>query len=181
MKEIEAVLGFWFSEAVAPKWFVKDAGFDAEVERVLGPRLQAAKAGACGHWPATPEGALALVLLFDQASRNLFRDSVDAYALDSRARAVTRQAVAVGLDRRLNQRQRLFLYLPLEHSEDLADQDLSVALIEQLDEEPDWLVYAERHREIVQRFGRFPHRNQVLGRESTAEEALFLTQPNSSF
>lgn len=181
MKDIEAVLGFWFSEAVAPKWFVKDSGFDAEVERFLGPRLRAAKVGACGHWPATAEGALALVLLFDQAPRNLFRDKAEAYALDPRARAITRQAVAAGLDRRLTQQQRLFLYLPLEHSEDLPDQELSVGLIGQLDEDPDWLVYAERHREIVQRFGRFPHRNGVLGRESTGEEAAFLTQPNSSF
>ena len=121
------------------------------------------------------------MLLFDQAPRNLFRDKVEAYALDPRARAITRQAVAAGLDRRLTQQQRLFLYLPLEHSEDLPDQELSVELIGQLDEDPDWLVYAERHREIVQRFGRFPHRNGVLGRESTREEAAFLTQPNSSF
>ncbi|WP_119168945.1 DUF924 family protein [Algihabitans albus] len=181
MDEIDAVLDFCFSEAVAPKWFVKDPDFDTEVARVLGPLLERARAGAFGHWPATARGALALVLLFDQAPRNLFRDSPEAYALDPRARALTRQAVTAGLDRDLAQDRRLFLYLPLQHSEVLADQNLSVELFGQLDEDPDCLVYAERHREIVQRFGRFPHRNAALGRETTAEEADFLTQPNSSF
>ena len=181
MTDIDAVLDFWFSEAAAAKWFVKDPDFDAEVARVLGPRLEGARAGACGHWPATARGALALVLLFDQAPRNLFRDGPGAFALDPRARALTHQAVTAGLDRELPQDRRLFLYMPLQHSEALSDQTLSVELFGRLDEDPDWLVYAERHREIVQRFGRFPHRNAALGRETTAEEAAFLTQPNSSF
>lgn len=181
MSEIAAVLDFWFSPTAAPKWFVKDPDFDAEMARVLGPLLERARAGAFGHWPATARGALALVLLFDQAPRNLFRNSPEAFALDPRARALTKQAVEAGLDRGLGQEQRLFLYMPLQHSETLADQQRSVALFGQLDEDPEWLVYAERHLEIVQRFGRFPHRNAALGRTTTAEEAEFLTEPNSSF
>ncbi len=181
MREIEEILEFWFAPEVRPKWFVKDADFDAEVARRLGPPLARARAGACGHWPATARGALALVLLFDQAPRNLHRGTPQAFACDARARAITRQAVAAGHDRTLTQAERLFLYLPLEHSESLADQEVCVALIAALDEEPGWLVYAERHREIVERFGRFPHRNAVLGRATTAAEAAFLREPNSSF
>jgi uncharacterized protein (DUF924 family) len=182
MREIEEVLGFWFSDRAEPFWFEKDAEFDAAVRRTLGPHLERARAGRCGHWPATARGALALILLFDQVPRNLCRGTTEAFVHDRRARALSRQAVACGHHRRLaRQSERLFLYLPLEHSEDLADQELCVRLVAELDEEPDWLVYAERHREIVARFGRFPHRNAALGRETTPDEAEFLKQPRSSF
>ncbi len=181
MREIEEVLGFWFSAEAKPFWFEKSATFDAEVRRRLEPHLQRARAGACGHWPATPRGALALVLLFDQVPRNLFRGTAEAFALDPRALAVAHQAIAARHDRQLTQSERLFLYLPLEHSETLADQELCVRLMAALDEEPDWLTYAERHREIVARFGRFPHRNAALGRTTTPAEAAFLREPNSSF
>lgn len=181
MTEIEEVLGFWFAPETKPNWFAKSDAFDEAVRRALGPHLERARAGACGHWPATPRGALAFVLLFDQAPRNLHRGAPEAFALDARARAVARQAIAAGHDRGFSQVERVFLYLPLEHSEDLADQELSVQLFAALDEDPDWLVYAERHREIVARFGRFPHRNAALGRETTPEEAAFLEEPNSSF
>jgi uncharacterized protein (DUF924 family) len=176
----DAVLDFWFAEEHRAKWFVKDAGFDDAVAATLAPWLDAARAGRLGAWPASPRGALARVLLFDQAPRNLSRGTAEAFALDPWARALARQAVAAGHDRALDAAGRLFLYLPFEHSEDPADQDLSVRLIAALGD-AEWTRYAERHREIVRRFGRFPHRNAALGRATTAAEAAFLEEPESSF
>ncbi|MCY1012744.1 DUF924 domain-containing protein [Nannocystis pusilla] len=124
---------------------------------------------------------MALVILLDQFPRNMFRGTPEAFASDAKAREVANAALDAGHEHALTQEERLFLYLPLEHSEELADQERCVELMRALDETPMWLDYAVRHRDVIARFGRFPHRNAVLGRESTAEECEFLMQPGSSF
>jgi uncharacterized protein (DUF924 family) len=138
---------------------------------------------------ATPEGALALLILLDQFPRNLFRGTARAYAADAKARAVADAAIAAGHDRVMSSCGRLFCYLPFEHSEALADQDRCVAMFQSIPVAPDFdaethagaVRSAHRHREIIARFGRFPHRNAALGRATTPEEAAFLREPNSSF
>ncbi|MEZ4380175.1 MAG: DUF924 family protein [Nannocystaceae bacterium] len=175
------VLDFWFSDRVSAKWWVKDPDFDAEVAARLGELHRQAAAGALDDWAATAEGALARVLLLDQVPRNIYRDTPAAFASDAQARRATEAALDAGHDAALPEpSQRLFLYLPLEHSESLADQERCVALMAALGNAM-WHDYAVRHRDIVARFGRFPHRNAILGRESTAEELAFLEQPGSSF
>jgi uncharacterized protein (DUF924 family) len=138
-------------------------------------------AGELDAWAAGARGALALVILLDQVPRNLSRGDPRAFAGDAKALAVTKDALGRGLDRELSQAERMFLHLPLEHCEDLRDQELCVELMGRLDENPKWRDYALRHRDIIKRFGRFPHRNAALGRESTAEEEAFLQEPGSSF
>ena len=179
-RSLDDVLDFWFSDAARPSWFVRSEAFDARVRETLGPLHAQAARGELDAWASDPRGALALVLLLDQVPRNTRRGSADAFACDPRALAHARAAVDAGLDRALDEEGRVFLYLPFEHSESLADQDRSVALMSSLTA-PMWLDYAERHRQVIARFGRFPHRNAVLGRESTPEELEFLKQPGSSF
>lgn len=175
------VLEFWFSDAARPRWWVKDPEFDRLVATRLGSAHEAAFRGDLDAWKRTPEGALALVLVLDQVPRNIFRGQARSFAADPLARAVTREAIAAGFDARLpDDEHRVFLYLPLEHSEEIADQDECCRLMGRLSPSR-WLDYAERHRTIVARFGRFPHRNAMLGRESTAEELAFLEEPGSSF
>jgi uncharacterized protein (DUF924 family) len=180
------VLEFWFGHPpYAPRkvWFERDAEFDRACADFAADHARAA-AGAYDDWASMPEGALALVLLLDQFPRNLFRGTAAAYASDAKARAVAQGAVAAGHDGALSPVQRVFLYLPFEHSENLADQDRSCRLFAALGEHPahaELVRYAERHREIIARFGRFPHRNAILGRATTAEEAAFLEEPDSSF
>ncbi len=192
------ILTFWFGEEplAVPTgerlrfWFGGDPATDDLIRRHFGILPSQAAAGACDHWAATPRGRLALLLVLDQFPRNLFRDSAQAYAFDERARAVAAAGLEVGQDRGLSPAERAFFYLPFEHSEQLADQQRSVLLFETLRAEAPpgcekicegFLDYARRHLEIIQRFGRFPHRNQALGRLSTAEELTFLSQPGSSF
>ncbi|MDJ0942617.1 MAG: DUF924 family protein [Kiloniellales bacterium] len=181
MTSISDVLGFWFAPGMAARWFVSDPAFDAEVKARLGRAAEAAARGELDHWAETPEGAVALVLLLDQVPRNLYRGDGRAFDGDAAARAVTRRALEAGFDRELDQAQRLFLYLPLEHSEALTDQEDCCRLVEELTDNPDWADYARRHRDIIARFGRFPHRNAALGRESTAEEKGFLEEAGSGF
>jgi len=176
------VLEFWFAPGREAQWFERSADFDRAVREALVGDHDRAAAGAYDAWAASPEGALALVLLFDQVPRNLFRDSPRAFATDDRALAVARHALARGLDRRLpSQAQRMFLYLPFEHSERLADQETCCRLMAALDGDPAWAEFAEKHRAVIARFGRFPHRNAALGRASSEEEATFLAAPGSSF
>jgi len=175
------VLAFWFGPSMGnDQWFTVDAAFDAQVREVLGPLAARAAAGELDAWTDTPEGALALVLLLDQFPRNAHRGTPAAWAQDARARAAARRALKQGHDLAFGLPQRLFLYLPFEHSEELADQFLSEALFATFGDK-DLLFYATRHREIVERFGRFPHRNAVLGRATTEEERRFLEEPHSSF
>ncbi len=178
---IAGIIDFCFVAGPAQRWFAKDPAFDAEVFSRLSALHVAAVAGELDSWRDTAAGCLALCILLDQAPRNLFRGDPRSYASDAAARAATRHALERGLDLDLPQEQRVFLYLPLEHSEDLADQEDCIGLMSVLDENPEWAAYARQHRDIIARFGRFPHRNAILGRASTPEEAKFLTQPGSSF
>lgn len=175
--DLQALLDFWFDDATKPYWFAATEAFDHQLAELFGALYQRAAAGELSAWEGDAPGSLGLVLLLDQLPRNLFRDSARAYATDPEARRITKQAVARGDDQALTQEaERLFLYMPLEHSEDLADQERSVELIAALTGEPTWADYARAHRDVIARFGRFPHRNAVLGRESTAEERRFLEE-----
>ncbi|HJV70515.1 DUF924 family protein [Ideonella sp.] len=193
------ILRFWFgdeprSAATSPDcarlWWSKQPMVDAAMRDRFGPWVERAGAGALDDWAATPEGRLALILLTDQFPRNIHRGTPASFALDPRARAWCREGLATGAFDTLLPIQRLFAYLPLEHSESLYDQDRCVGLMQGLRAEAraaersaydGFVDYAERHREVIRRFGRFPHRNVVLGRESTAEEQAFLQTPGSSF
>ena len=198
--EVEEVLDFWLGPLDSRgradrehtlRWFTRDAAFDALLGQRFGALHAAAARGERDAWLGSTRGRLALVIVLDQFSRNLHRGDAQSFACDGRALAAAREAVALGLDRTLALDERNFLYMPFMHSEDLADQDRSVELFtrlaeEQTDEElkkylANALDYAERHRAIIRRFGRFPHRNALLGRSSTSEELEFLKQPGSSF
>ena len=173
MPRASAVTGFW-REAGAERWFAKDAAFDDRFRELFLPSHEAAARGDLADWEATPEGTLALLLLLDQFPRNAFRGTPRMYATDAMARQKARTAIGVGQDREIEPELRLFFYLPFVHSELLADQHLSVELNRQLGQPH--LSHAERHRDIVLRFGRFPHRNAILGRAVSPEEQQFLDQ-----
>ncbi len=185
----EEVLEFWFGPRDArgqarPEWFRKDDKFDAEIRRRFGELHGAAARGELEAWRASPEPMLALIVVLAQFSRNLFRADARSFAQDARARECARQALARGDEMGLLPVQRQFLYLPFEHSEDALDQDLAVdrmRTLEAFEATRGLTEWAERHRVIIRRFGRFPHRNAVLGRASTPEEAEFLKQPGSGF
>lgn len=179
--EAAEVLRFWFEECRPEQWFEADPAFDAAVRARFAALWRRGAAGELAGWRETPEGALALVIVLDQFPRNIFRGTPKAYASDPLARAVADDAVARGFDLALGEKGRKFLYLPFEHSEDLADQRRSVALVAERCADPESLDYARRHLEIIERFGRFPHRNAILGRPSTPEEETFLREPDSSF
>jgi uncharacterized protein (DUF924 family) len=166
------VLAFW-REAGPKKWFAKDADFDAEITSRFLATYEAAARGQLANWAGTPEGALALVIVLDQFPRNMFRADARAYAADAAARAVADRAIARGLDRDVPADERHFFYLPFEHSEDMADQERCVALTRTLGN-AELLRWAELHAGIIRRFGRFPHRNAILGRTTTAAERDFL-------
>lgn len=185
------ILDFWFAEgADTPRraWFLKDDAFDAEIRARFGDRVVPAREGALDDGAATAEGALALLILLDQFPRNLFRGSPEAFASDAHALQLARRVVIAGrMDQRLTPTQRVFLYLPFEHAESMEAQNLSVALFEGLRDSPAHAApggaidYAWRHRAVIRRFGRFPHRNAALGRENTPEEAAYLAQPGAGF
>ena len=170
------LLEFWFDPATRAKWFDPDPEFDAELRARFEKHHRKAVSGELDDWANTPRGCLALVILLDQVPRNIYRDDARAYASDAQALTLARRAIEQGLDRSLSQVERLFLYMPFEHSEDLADQERSVGLMATLDENPGWLDYARKHRDVIARFGRFPHRNAVLGRASRPEEERFLAE-----
>ena len=177
---VAAILDFWFSPAARQLWFAKDAEFDAEIARRFAAAWQRVADGDIGGWPRTATGALALVILLDQFPRNMFRDTAGAFATDKAARLLADEALAHDLDAELPPEQRRFLNLPFMHSEDVADQRRAVDLFAR-DGDANSLDYARRHFAIVERFGRFPHRNATLGRLTTPEEAAFLKEPGSSF
>ncbi|MCK5274407.1 MAG: DUF924 domain-containing protein [Alphaproteobacteria bacterium] len=178
--EARAVLDFWFVESGPEKWFVRDEAFDGDIRDRFGPAYRRAYDGDLGEWIETAEGCLALVIVLDQFPRNLFRDDPRAFGTDPHARILLQYALDKEFDKALDARQRQFLYMPLQHSEDRQDQELSVELNAALGNDG-VLKFAQSHKDIIDRFGRFPHRNEVLGRESTAEETEFLAQPGSSF
>lgn len=188
-----AVLDFWFLApdqaghgAYRPQWFRKDDAFDDAIRERFGAAVEAALNGP-PPLAAPDADLLATILLLDQFTRNIYRGTPRAFAGDPLALQIAETLVAAGRDKNLTPWQRWFAYLPFEHSESLLDQERSVALYAALRREMQHeafdsaLDYAERHRAIIQRFGRFPHRNAILGRTSTAEEVEFLTQPGSSF
>jgi uncharacterized protein (DUF924 family) len=168
-----AVLAFW-RNAGPKKWFTKSAPFDRRIKLRFLPTYRAAAGGALPEWERTPEGALALTIVLDQFPRNMFRGSARAFAADPLARAVAHRAIARGFDRRVPKSLRPFFYLPFEHSEDMADQERCVALFRSTGDR-EALKWAVLHADIIREFGRFPHRNAVLGRASTAREKAFLT------
>ncbi len=168
-----AVVDFW-REAGPSRWFKKDAAFDARFRERFLPLHERAAAGALDAWAGTAEGALALLILLDQFPRNAFRGSARMYATNPQARRIAHAALDRGLDRQVPEDLRAFMYSPLHHSEDPQDQERSVAMSTPLGGET--LRYALHHQDIVRRFGRFPHRNALLGRASTPEEERFIAE-----
>jgi uncharacterized protein (DUF924 family) len=190
--QAHAVLDCWFGAPDSPDfggprklWFTADDSFDASLRERFGTLINAARESQLDSWAATPLGALSLVIVLDQFSRNCHRDTATAFAADRKALAIAQQMVASGADGLLpGVHHRAFAYLPFEHDESLASQHESLRLFKALAAEPggaSYYPFAVRHAKIIERFGRFPHRNAVLGRESTADEIAFLREPGSSF
>ncbi len=191
MARVEEILDFWFGAPQSADygkerlfWFTKNPEFDEELgDRFLADYEQAAR-GELDYLQDSPLGCLALVLLLDQFGRNIFRGTPQSFATDAKALSVAKSAVNRKCDCALLPVQRWFIYLPFEHSENLADQERSVELFSTLSNDPasaNTIDYALRHKAVIERFGRFPHRNKILGRTNTPAEAEFLTQPGSSF
>jgi uncharacterized protein (DUF924 family) len=187
VSEAEDVLVFWFGDVAGDDfggrqdvWFNSDPAFDAVVADRFAALHARASGGELAYWEETPRNALALVIVLDQFPRNIYRGTPRAFASDPMALTVAKRAIERGFDRTLRPVERLFLYLPFEHAEDMREQDRSISLVTALGDKKT-LDYAIRHREIIARFGRFPHRNAILGLASTAEERTFLAEPNSSF
>ncbi len=191
MVQFEEVLEFWFGKPDSedygqPRqvWFRKNKEFDEEVKSRFLSIYQQAVEGQLQHWEETAEGCLALIIVFDQLPRNMFRNKPEAFASDYLALKYANKAIEQNFDSSLLPIQRWFIYIPFEHSENLEDQRTCVQLFSSLEHHPEsanTIDYARRHLEVIERFGRFPHRNIILGRESTQEELEFLQQPGSSF
>lgn len=180
MMNYQDILDFWFDEKTQPHWFAKSDEFDAIIEKNFKTvHLQATQC-ELWTWRQNASGRLAEIIVLDQFSRNLYRHSAQAFAHDAMALSLAQEAVQQGLDQQLPAEQRAFLYLPYMHSESKQIQVQSLALFEQL-ANPINLDFAQQHKMIIDRFGRYPHRNSVLDRHSTADEIDFLSQPNSSF
>lgn len=191
---IESILEFWFGpddadaaeqEMLAQRWFVANAQFDAEIRRRFGALIDTALAGELANWAQTPRGWLALLLVLDQFPRNLYRGTRQAFAGDGKAQGLALVGIARGDDLALPARYRPFAYLPLEHAEDLKLQQQSVSLFQRLAADPTatpaptfarYLDYAHAHHDVIARFGRFPHRNRLFGRSSTAAEQRYLDE-----
>ncbi len=175
------VLRFWLTEVGPGGWYVAVPAVDQTITRRFQTLWDEARAGALGPWHETPDGMLAYLILTDQFPRNMFRGKAEAFATDALARDAARRSVALGLDLQVTGPERVFFYMPFEHSEALADQDWAVALMRARlpdvcgADADDFLLHARAHRELIRRFGRFPFRNQALGRVATADEQTFLT------
>ncbi len=200
-KEIGRILDFWFgslieneipSEAYRNRWWMKDSENDREIRNQFSDSLELAKIGGLDHWKTNADGTLALILLLDQFSRNIFRDTSEAFSQDHKAIETCLDGINQRFDNELHPIQRVFFYMPLMHSEDLGMQEKSIECFSNLKElfsTPQSIAksvsgsfeYAMKHYEIIKKFGRYPHRNTILGRESTPEEVKFLTEPGSSF
>jgi uncharacterized protein (DUF924 family) len=180
MEQHRTVIDFWFRETEPPRWFAKDPAFD----RLIRARFQALHASAARGelwaWRASPEGRLAEILVLDQFSRNIYRDSPPAFAQDATALVLAQEAISAGADRDFDPPRKAFLYMPFMHSESPLIHERAVELFSAPGLESN-LAYELRHRAIIQRFGRYPHRNAILGRASTTEEQAFLAEPGSSF
>jgi len=187
----QAVLTFWFGAPGSPEhgqsrpeWFRKDPAFDDAIRDRFGEAVAIALAGGFGEWCGTAHGSLARILLLDQFTRNIFRDTPRAFAGDERALATAEDAVARGFDRELAPRERWFVYMPFEHAESVDSQHRSLeffgALAREMNDDGT-LVWARKHAEVIFRFGRYPHRNAILGRASTPEEEAYLREPGAGF
>jgi uncharacterized protein (DUF924 family) len=199
METHETLLQFWFGSNTDDKivakeqsklWWSKNSQTDRQIQQRFEPYVAKASNRALDSWLATPAGCLALIILTDQFPRNIYRNTPQAFSFDALARSWCKEGIGKGFHNSLRPIERVFFYLPLEHSESLEDQDQSLALYEQLVADMDtekrsifdgFLKFAVRHRDIVKRFGRFPHRNRILGRESSSEELAFLQEKGSSF
>ena len=184
------VLHFWFGTpgsaeqgSTRPLWFTKSDATDALISARFGDTVEAGLRGELDHWGQDVQGALALIVLLDQFTRNMFRETPRAFAGDAAALALAQRLVDAGLDQQLSLHERWFAYMPFEHAESLPAQERSVALFQRLADDglPEPLDWAVKHRDVIARFGRFPHRNATLGRASTVDEAAFLLQPGSRF
>lgn len=173
IKSPQDVRDFWFSEEMLPYWFKKSDDIDSQIIQLFGATYEAAHAGKLDHWMNRAEDALALMITLDQFPRNLFRESGRSFESNGLALKYARIALDKGYDQQCDEAARTFFYLPFMHSENLADQDRSIKLYENLGDQNS-LHFAQKHRDIVAQFGRFPHRNDVLGRENTPEETEFL-------
>lgn len=190
---IEEILQFWFGSSPSEAryaerrklWFSKNPELDQEIRDRFMTMYEQAIAGELEHWQQSPQSCLALLIVLDQFSRNMFRNAPRAFAADTKALSIAKTAIDQGLAQQLEPIQRIFMYLPLEHSENLEDQLQSVKYFRDLaaidPEFSDVSDYAVRHYDVIKQFGRFPHRNAILGRDTTPEEAAFLQQPGSSF
>jgi uncharacterized protein (DUF924 family) len=186
-----SILAFWFGPPGSPlrgternEWFRKNPAFDAEIRERFGGAIDVALAGGYGEWCGVAEGALARVLLLDQFTRNVYRDMPAAFAGDARALATANDAVGRGLDRSLDPYGRWFVYMPFVHAENRATQQRAIGLFGTLAEETGLaspLAWVQKHADVITRFGRFPHRNAILGRASTPEELAFLAEQGSRF
>lgn len=178
MSAPDKILGFWLDEIDREQWYMGDEKFDAICRERFEESWHKAMDGGFGHWLTYPNGCLAYILLTDQLSRNIFRGTAQAFASDRNARAVAKQAIKNGWDQRVDEPARQFFYMPLMHSENLCDQEHCIRLIKQrMPETGDAnLLHARAHREVIRLFGRFPYRNEVLKRKSTAPEKAYLAQ-----
>ena len=176
------ILDFWFSESSQPFWFKKDDAFDTKIREHFLSHYQQARDGELDSWAGNPHSRLALILLLDQCPRNLFRNSPEAFATDHKAQTLTLEGIGFGHDMELSSNfERMFFYLPLEHAENRTLQQKSVEKITENINDPELIKYAQQHKEVIDQFGRFPHRNNVLGRESSAEEIRYLAEGGHSF
>lgn len=191
MVHYQKVLDFWFGKPNNPEygqqrkvWFIKNTAFDEEVRSHFLEIYNQAAQGKLDAWREYPLGCLALIIILDQFPRNMFRNTPQAFATDAQALQIAQKAVDRNFDQPLLPVQRWFVYLPFEHSENLHHQKLCLELFSQLEHDPQsasTIEYAYKHKVVIERFGRFPHRNKILNRESTKEEKDFLSQPGSSF
>lgn len=178
--EFQTVIRFWFEETETRQWFKKDLQFDQLIRDRFQETHLAATKGELFHWRQEPQGRLAEIIVLDQFSRNMFRDRPESFAFDSIALVLAQEAVSAGADKELASSQQSFLYMPYMHSESLIIHEQAVLLFSQPGLEGN-LEYELKHQAIIERFGRYPHRNEILGRKSTEEELEFLNQPGSSF
>jgi len=174
------VLSFWFKEIDKSQWWVKDPAFDALITKNFADLHRAANQGELFEWRKTAHGRLAEVIILDQFSRNMYRDTPQAFSSDALALVLAQEAIALHQDTQLTQEERSFLYMPFMHSESLKIHNVAVKLYEKNGMQSS-IDFEIKHKKIIEKFGRYPHRNAILGRTSTTAEAEFLTQPDSSF
>jgi uncharacterized protein (DUF924 family) len=178
----EEILYFWFEETLPKLWFLKNPDFDQEIKDRFLTIYNMAKDGLCDSWNVDAEGCLALCILLDQFPRNMFRDQAESFQTDGKALLISKHAISKGFDQLLVPMRRRFIYLPFEHSEALNDQKKSVELFSTMKtDDPLGYEYAVKHMEVIEKYGRFPHRNAILGRINSSEEEEYLANPDAGF